>query len=42
LIRIGFLIKIVIAIEMVKSRFDEKISLKVCLKIFNQGAVAKG
>jgi len=24
-----------------QSRFDEKISIKVCLKIFNQGVAAK-
>jgi len=41
LIRIRFSIAILIAIENFQSRFDEKISIKVRQKIFNQGLMIK-
>jgi len=34
-------IAIVIAMNIFKSRCDENFSIKVCLKFFNQGLVAK-
>jgi hypothetical protein len=41
LIQIRFSIAIKIAMKKIQSRFDEKISIKVCLKIFNQSPAAK-
>jgi len=41
LIRIGFSITIIIALKIFQSRSAEKISIKVCLEIFNQGLTAK-
>jgi len=41
LIHERFSIAIMIAMNIYKSAFDEKFSIKVCLKNFNQGLVAK-
>jgi hypothetical protein len=41
LIRKQFSIAIMIAMKFSKSRFGEKISSKVCRKLFNQSLVAK-
>jgi len=41
LIRIRFSIAILIAMKIFQSGFDEKNSIKVCFKIFNQGLAAK-
>jgi hypothetical protein len=40
-IRIDFLIGIMIAMKKFQSGFDGKKSIKVCLKIFNQGLLIK-
>jgi len=41
LIQKRFSDRVVIAMKFFQSRFDEKKSVKVCLKIFNQGLAAK-